>query len=571
MTLSKHWNYADKDLVVANLQGLVRANPSLSLIESEKVVFRKPSADKVAIISGGGAGHEPLHGGYVGSNLLDAAVSGSIFASPATRQIMAAIKSVATKEHGVVLVVKNYTGDVLHFGLVAERAKAEGYNAELLMVTDDVAVGRDQNAMVGRRGLAGTALVHKVVGGASAQGHKLSDVVRLGELVNENLATLGASLDRTSVPGRAADEQAEFTGANEAEVGLGIHNEPGAKVSPIPEISELVKDMYAKLTSPDDKQRHYVDFDTANDDYVVLVNNIGGTSTFEMNIIVEHAVRGLPFKKRPSRVYVSDFVTSLNSPGFSITLLRLPSSEKDQLLKLLDLPTDAPGWRPATYQGWNDRDSQSVPSPMDKVDVPTSELRFDGKVFSERLRKGLEEVIKQEPKITHYDTVVGDGDCGETLKAGAEAILKANPVSDDPVETLNRITDIVEETMGGTSGGLYSIYLTALSKHLKGTSGEQVAEAMKGALDDGLFKYTRARKGGRTLVDTLQPFVETFASTKDLKKAVEAATKGCESTKTLEAKFGRASYVDESEFKQEGGIPDPGAVGLLAIIKGFTS
>lgn len=583
MVSAKHWIYPkDQDLVLTALRGLVASNPTLSLIPSEKVVYNAAtSGHKVAVISGGGAGHEPLHSGYVGDNLLDAAVSGAIFASPSTKQIMAAIKATADKEKGAVIVVKNYTGDVLHFGLVAERAKRDGYNVELVSVSDDVAVGRTQNAMVGRRGLAGTAIVHKVVGAASAAGGKLAEVAELGRSVNANLATMSASLDRTSVPGREGDS--EFTGEGKAELGLGIHNEPGEKMD-IPNIESLVDILYKKLLDASDKERNYLDFDD-NDNYVVLINNIGGTSSLELYAVAHYVLAKNPLKIKPLRVLVLDFVTSLNAPGFSVTLFNVTKAatsaySSDKILSFLDTPTNAPGWKPKVYsaESWkSEQKDHDLPEHHDQV--PTSKIQIDGQKFSDALRNAMAVLIDQEPLITKYDTQVGDGDCGETLKFGAEAILNALDSDksfqdhlDDPVATLSVITELVEDSMGGTSGGIYAIYLTSLVKNLQelpNTEIKSIAGAMKEALYDGLFKYTKARKGGRTLVDTLQPFVDKLVESGDLKLALDEAKKSCKETAKLQAKFGRASYVDELEFQGEGGVPDPGAVGLLAIIEGF--
>lgn len=588
MTLAKHWKYnKDEDIVLSNLKGLCHSNPAVGLIPSEKVVYNLNSdtSKKVTLISGGGAGHEPLHGGYVGDNLLDAAVSGSIFASPSTKQIMAAVKTKSDKDKGTLIIVKNYTGDVLHFGLVAERAKSEGYNVEILAVSDDVAVGRKQNAMVGRRGLAGTALVHKILGAVSSEGGDLKTVAELGHLVNDNLVTLGASLDRTSVPGKGSEE-IEFTGSDEAELGLGIHNEPGHKMSPIPNIDDLIKDMYNKLLSPEDEDRHYVNFDLKNDEFVLVINNIGGTSSLELYTIAEHVVLNLPLSKRPKRVLISDFVTSLNSPGFSITLLNLSNISRSdskysesKILEYLDAVTNAPGWKPKLFdpEQWSS-ESTNIESPMIHDQKVTSSLKIDVNVFEKALSNSMQKLLKAEPDITHYDTLVGDGDCGETLAKGANAILNAlkndksfKETLQDPVATLSIITDIVEDNMGGTSGGIYSIFLTALVKHIKEAQEitiETLGKAFHGALYDGLFKYTKARIGGRTLVDTLQPFVDSLSKSGNIKDAVQAAKEGCESTKNLQAKFGRASYVSDEEFK-DGEIPDPGAVGLLAIIEGY--
>lgn len=584
----KHWKYpSDSDLVLTALRGLTASNPTIQLIPSEKVVYNPKTlkAKKVAVISGGGAGHEPLHAGYVGENLLDAAVSGAIFASPSTKQIMAAVRATTDKAKGAVIIVKNYTGDILHFGLVAERAKRDGYNVELVVVSDDVAVGKTQNAMVGRRGLAGTALVHKVVGAASAGGGELSDVADLGRHINDALVTISASLDRTSVPGR--EGEVDFhEDPTTAELGLGIHNEPGEKIK-IPPISDLINTLYERLLDPKDKERHYVDFKD-EDEFVLLINNIGGTSSLELYAVAHYAVELCPLEKKPTRVYVSDFVTSLNSPGFSITLLNLnkvstPQYTKDDVIQFLDTETSAPGWKPKVFssESWSNpySDNDTI---AEHVLVPKSAIKVDSAVFERALRKAMQLVIEKEPLITKFDTQVGDGDCGETLKNGAESILKN--LSDgselkthlaDPVAALSIITELVEDSMGGTSGGIYAIYLTSLVKNLqevKDTSISLVARAMKEALYEGLFKYTKARKGGRTLVDTLQPFVDTLVETGDLQELTRRAKESCEATAKLHAKFGRASYVNESEFHEEdGGVPDPGAVGLLAIIEGFTS
>ncbi|OBA24527.1 dihydroxyacetone kinase [Metschnikowia bicuspidata var. bicuspidata NRRL YB-4993] len=585
MAPAKHWKYPkNEDIVLTALKGLVASNPNISFIPSEKVVFVPNKNKKVAVISGGGAGHEPLHSGFVGNNLLDAAVSGAIFASPSTKQIMAAVKATADKERGAVIIVKNYTGDVLHFGLVAERAKRDGFNVELVSVSDDVAVGRTQNKMVGRRGLAGTAIVHKVVGAAAATGATLPQVAELGRRVNDSLVTMSASLDRTSVPGRE-EESEHHEDPTVAELGLGIHNEPGQKIK-IPEITDLVDLLFERLLDINDKERHYVNFES-DGDYVLLVNNIGGTSTLELLAITQYAIERCPLKKKPLRVLVSDFVTSLNSPGFSITLLNVDAAStsefsKKDILGFLDEETDAPGWKPKAFNAdaWS-QPTNEIESPEKHATIPKSDFEIDGKKFKGALEAGLKAVIEKEPLITKYDTQVGDGDCGETLKNGAEAILKKAACDkefqenlNDPVATLSVITEIVEDSMGGTSGGIYAIYLTSLVKNLldlKNMDIKLVAQALKTALYDGLFKYTKARQGGRTLVDTLQPFVDEFAQSLDLKLLIEAAKRGCEETANLEAKFGRASYVSEADLKEDGGIPDPGAVGLLAIIEGFCS
>lgn len=598
MPSTKHWNY-NVDIVKTSINGVCLANPSIKYIESERVVFNsKESDDKVTVLSGGGSGHEPLHLNFVGDGMLDVAVCGSVFASPSVKQIVAGINSKPSKK-GTLIIVKNYTGDILHFGLAGERAKANGDNVELLIVQDDVSVGRTKNGMVGRRGLAGTTLVHKIVGAKSvANNHSasLSEVHDLGQKVIDNLVTIGASLDRVSIPlsnvsaeqddSDSEDEKIDELGADEVEIGMGIHNEHGIKrVSPIPTVDELADSMLAYLLDPNDKERYYVNF-KKSDDVVLLINNLGATSNLELyaiqSIVTErlNSVYGI----KPVRIYTGTFTTSLDGPGFSITLLNATNAGGEEILKCLDAPTTAPAWNCHTSTSDWSKLGDHIIKEAPEVNKVKSDAKFDPKTVKNTLLKACDAVLEVESKITLYDTVAGDGDCGETLAAGANGIFKSfedNSVeADDAVKFLDQLGDIVETAMGGTSGGLYSIFISSMGTYLKNvddeTEGsfdvsiEQFANTLDAGLQ-GLQKYTRARVGDRTLMDALIPFVDTFKDTTDLDKAVEAAHEGAESTRKLAAKFGRASYVGEEEFKKfesEGGLPDPGAIGLAALIRG---
>ncbi|OUM51117.1 hypothetical protein BVG19_g201 [[Candida] boidinii] len=594
----KHWNYTE-DLVHSHLRGLCHSNPNLRLIDSERVVYNEFSKDdKVMLLSGGGSGHEPTHAGFVGDGGLDIGVAGFVFASPSTKQIISGLKSKKTQK-GYLVIVKNYTGDILHFGLASERAKAEGLNVELLIVQDDVSVGKTKNGMVGRRGLAGTVLVHKITGGKAAKDNNaasLKEVHELGQAVVDNLVTIGASLNHVTIPGIRHnsedddEEHVEKIKDDEIEIGMGIHNEPGIKkVSPIPTIDQLCSELLEYLLSTEDKERNYVDFDK-DDQVVLLINNLGGTSALELYAIQNTVVQLLNsnYNIKPIRVYTGTFTSSLDGAGFSITLLNATKAGGDEVLSCLDYKTDLPGWNcNITSKMWEQSskiDSYIVPAPELNENDSSSKVSFNKAQFKEILTSGLKKLLTKEPKITLYDTVAGDGDCGETLANGAHAILKAmdNDEIDlsDGVKSLTQITDIVETAMGGTSGGLYSIFISGLAKSLKEretskggyeVTKQDMSESLYDAMQ-ALFKYTRARTGDRTLVDALEPFVNTFKETSDLNKASIAAHDGAESTRKLEAKFGRASYVSEDEFKQfdsEGGLPDPGAIGLAALINGF--
>lgn len=204
-------------------------NPSVALDAENKIIYRRPTdgSARVSIISGGGSGHEPSFGAYVGEGLLSAAVAGTIFASPSAEQIRKAVMSRVDTEKGVLVTVMNYTGDVLNFGMAVEKAKAAGLKVEMVVVGDDVGVGRTAAGKVGRRGIAGTVLVHKISGALAATGASLEDVFKVAKLTSENLVSVGASLDHVHVPGRAvADANSEESlPLGEVEIGMGIHNE----------------------------------------------------------------------------------------------------------------------------------------------------------------------------------------------------------------------------------------------------------------------------------------------------------------------------------------------------------
>lgn len=588
MFYSKHWDYSNEDLVLLHLKGLCAINPCLTLVEDSKVIFNSNcTSDKVIVVSGGGSGHEPTHAGFVGEGLLDVAIAGNIFASPSAKQILNGLRAIKS-EKGYLLIVKNYTGDILHFGLAAERAKALGMNVELVIVADDVAVGRTKNGLVGRRGLAGVILVHKISGAKSILGASLSDIAQVSQKVIDNMVTVAASLDHCSVPGRGDDDELEILKPNEIEVGMGIHNEPGVKkYSTIPKIGSLIDELLIYLLSQDDKERTYVPFND-NDEVVLLVNNLGGTSVLELYAIGDMVLQKLAeiYSINPVRTYIGEFTTSLNGQGFSITLLNATKAGGSEIVSLLDMPSDSVGWTSRLSLKNHYKRIDKVKTFGCTNENITDFKSLDSRIFESSLRGGLIRVLSKELQITRYDTVAGDGDCGETLAAGCNALLEALNKKDinlsDMVSALNTIAIIIEDSMGGTSGAIYSIFVNALAQSFLFTNRKvgpyevdrvNLAASSKDALAS-LSKYTKARKGDKTLVDALDPFVKEFEITNDPIKARKAAIDGAESTRKLTAKFGRASYVLQGEFKEfenEGGLPDPGAIGLAALIDGFIS
>src|SRR6185437_3610915 len=260
------------------LDGLAALNPNLSLLQGGMIVMRADAEavaarGEVALISGGGSGHEPAHGGYVGHGMLSAAVAGEVFTSPSTDAVLDAIRAVAGAA-GALLIVKNYTGDRFNFGLAAEIARAEGIPTEMVIVADDVALSaRGEHA--GRRGLAGTVLVHKIAGAAAAAGRPLAEVARIAREVAASLGTMGVALTPCTVP--AAGKPGFELGDGEIEWGLGIHGEPGVERGAMASADAIVGKLLARIVNDLGLR--------AGERVALLVNNLGGTPTSELSIV----------------------------------------------------------------------------------------------------------------------------------------------------------------------------------------------------------------------------------------------------------------------------------------------
>lgn len=291
--------------------------------------------------------------------MLDAAVCGAVFASPNALQIEAGLKLVESPQ-GILIIVKNYTGDKLNFNLAADRFRFSSRTPiRLVMVGDDVSIGRTRAGPVGRRGLAGTVLVEKIAGAASAAGLGLDEVADVAELVARNMGTIGVGLDSCSMPGQGPKSRLK---PDELEIGIGIHNEPGSKrVQPRPSLSALVKEMLRALLNTADAERNYIESSPKSEDHhvILLINNLGSLSQLEIAAATGEVVSQLEgdYAIKPSRVYCGTFLSALNAPGFSITLLSLPKNQplSAQILEWLDAPTDALGWTSSiTTAVWND-------------------------------------------------------------------------------------------------------------------------------------------------------------------------------------------------------------------------
>lgn len=535
-----------------------------------KVVLRadiSPATyDKVVIISGGGSGHEPAHAGFVGEGMLAAAICGDVFASPPVDAVLAGIRAV-TGPMGCLLIVKNYTGDRLNFGLAAELAKSEGYMVEMVIVGDDCALPPPRG-IVGRRGLAGTILVHKVAGAAAAAGLSLKDVAAEAKRASEMIGTMGVALSVCTLPGQATSNR---LGPGKMELGLGIHGEPGVAVADIPPVDMVISHVLTKILS---LESNYVPISRGNR-VIIMTNGLGATPIMELMIASGKTVTKLQLEHglAVDRVYVGSFMTSLDMAGFSITIMKADES----ILQRLDAATKAPAW-PVGVNGNRPTPKFPVPMPpssLKAMNVSSSrprELSKQGLLLEAAIEAAAKAVIDIKDQLNEWDGKAGDADCGSTLFKGATAILedlKNHYPLNDAAETVNEVGTSMR-VMGGTSGIIYNIFSKAVSAKLKGSaiSPKQWAEAFEAGIN-AISKYGGASAGYRTMLDALIPASRVLHEKLDagvdpvtaFVLSSDAALAGAESTKGMQAQAGRASYISEANLQS---VPDPGAMAVAS-------
>lgn len=565
------------DVVTEFIEGLIETYPGLQYLDGfpeVKVVLRADVSganyDKVAIISGGGSGHEPAHAGFVGEGMLTAAICGDVFASPNVDSILAGIRAV-TGPMGCLLIVTNYTGDRLNFGLAVEQAKSEGYKVEMVIVGDDCALPPPRG-IAGRRGLAGTILVLKVAGAAAACGLPLADVAAEAKRASEMVGTMGVALSVCTLPGQVTSDR---LGPGKMELGLGIHGEPGAAVADFQQVDVVVCHVLKEILS---SETNYVPI-TRGSRVVLLINGLGATPLMELMIIAGKAVPGLQLEHglAVDRVYTGSFMTSLDMAGFSISVMKADKA----ILDRLDAPTKAPSW-PVGAEG--NRPPAKIPVPLppshsiqsDKTLSRPEILSPQGHILEAAIEAAAAEVVNLRDNLNEWDGKVGDGDCGSTMFRGAVAVLedmkKYYPLN-DPAETVNEIGSSIRRVMGGTSGILYSIFCKAAYAKLKANTKSVVtalhwADALEAAIA-AVSKYGGASAGYRTLLDALIPALSALKERLNAGDdpvdafiiSAEAASAGAESTMHMQAQAGRSTYVPGDVLAS---VPDPGAMAAAA-------
>ena len=539
---------AAADVVGEALDGLTLINAGIARLSGSTTAVRSDveavrAAGRVALLSGGGAGHEPAHAGYVGSGMLTGAVAGEVFTSPSVDAVLDAIRAVASPG-GVLLIVKNYTGDRLNFGLAAELARAEGVDVATVVVADDVALAAEAGA--GRRGLAGTVLVHKVAGAAAEAGKPLAEVSRLAQRVADTVGTMGLALTPCTVP--AAGRPGFLLEADEIEWGLGIHGEPGverAKLQP-------VRDVVDRLVTAIVADRGV----TAGQRVALLVNGLGATPPMELSIVAGAAARTLRDRGiTVARLWAGNFLTALDMAGCSLSVLPVD----DELLSLVDAPTSAPAWH-ATV---STTEPATIAAPVAAEPEPGT-LPADDPV-RRALETVAEALISVRDELTELDREVGDGDLGISLARGSAAVLAecpAYPGDAGPAAVLRATSGTLRRSMGGTSGPLYAIMLLRAAAALPDASPQSWAAAFRAGVD-GVRETGGAEVGDRTMVDALAPAADAFQQSLDagagwpdaLAAAADAAAAGAAATAGFRARLGRSSYLGDRVL----GFPDPGA------------
>ncbi len=581
--------------------GLAKAHPELEFVEKFKIVKKVDIDDnKVSLISGGGSGHEPAHAGFVGKGMLDCAVCGDVFASPSQVQVYNAIKHCAT-DNGVLLIIKNYSGDCMNFNNAMSDAQEDGIKVDAVYVNDDIAV-KDSLYTVGRRGVAGTVLVHKCAGAAAEQGKELEEVKAVANKVIDNVRSFGFAFTSCTVP--AAGHPTFEIGDDEMEFGVGIHGEPGRFREKIDYSKGDFSDNLARRIMTDLEEDLKL---KKGEEVVLLINGFGGTPLQELYILnnsVSKAIEADGIKVH--RTIVGNFMTSIDMAGASITVLRVDS----ELKALIDYPVSTPA---LTWGGAMGSEAQAAVEAMQAIakalgyapqqvetkssskkakvveeDDANAVYEVEGKpviketintaAFVKIVEKMADVIIENEVPFCEADQM-GDGDFGMSIAKGFKQLKAdwATRKKGDIGQFLVSCSEIIKEYCGGASGPIWGSAFKYAGKAMAGKKEvdlKDVAflfmEANRGVFETGKKSFGKgADIGDKTLVDALKPcalaLTKAAEEGKKLQEGLDlgakAAHDGAEATKTHVATLGRAGTVGERSI----GFPDAGAHGLDVI------
>ena len=556
-------------------KGLVLTNPDLEFVKKYKVIRKKNlDKNKVSLISGGGSGHEPAHAGFVGKGMLDAAVCGDVFASPSQIQVYQAIKETAG-DKGTLLIIKNYSGDMMNFKNAAHLAEEDGIQVDYVKVDDDIAV-KDSLYTVGRRGVAGTVLVHKIAGAAAEKGGSLKEVKAAAENAISNVRSIGFALSSCTVPAKGTPtfELKE----NEMEYGVGIHGEPGIQRENIPSADELAKRMTDALAEELNV--------TQGEEVTVLVNGFGSTPLQELYLF-NYAVAKVLHEKniRIYRSFAGNYMTSIDMLGASLTFMKMNA----ELKELLDQESEAPAFSVKGHvpeivleEEIRECKEENLTEESYKAcaEVRNEKITLENIVYMVETMSHC--IIKNEIPFCELDSHAGDGDFGMSVAKGFRQLKKewkelTKEHTSSIGEFLQACSMVIMEHCGGASGPIWGSAFRAAGKKADGKTeltifefADMMQEAVTGIQKTGEYSFGRgAVVGDKTLIDALVPCADTWTACADKKetfehaftKAAQAAVQGAKDTEAIAARMGRAGTVGDRSI----GYPDAGAYALGVI------
>lgn len=572
-----------ENAVIEMCNGIAMAHPELEFVKKYKIIKKKEiNQNKVSLISGGGSGHEPAHAGYVGKGMLDAAVCGDIFASPSQIQVYQALQATASSK-GTLMIIKNYSGDMMNFQNAAFLAGEDGIEVDYVRVDDDISV-QDSLYTVGRRGVAGTVLVHKIAGAAAEEGWDLARVKAAAEKAAANVRSIGFALTSCTVPAKGTPtfDIAE----DEMEYGVGIHGEPGIRREKTATADEMAERMVeALLADLKIEVGHAAEI-------ALLINGFGGTPLLELYLLNNAVTRELAGKSHISiaTTFVGNYMTSIDMAGASVTIMKLDEELKSLLFK----ESNTPGFKmsgPAESVAYVDIAENDTPevsvsfeteTPEDYARVADHTFTVDNFVYL--LDKMSEIIIRNEVPFCELDAHAGDGDFGMSIAKGFRQLKREWPEimahSRSDIGTfLNACSLVIMEHCGGASGPIWGSAFRSAGKAVGAETEISVAgfadmmqAAVSGIQSVGERSFGRgAVVGDKTLVDALVPCADSWTASgqagEDFKtafaKGAAAAAEGARKTEAIAARMGRAGTVGDRSI----GYPDAGAYALGVIFK----
>ena len=543
------------NVVSEMLAGLAKANPAVVYLGEgvEVIARREKKRGKVGLISGGGSGHEPAHAGYVGKGMLDAAVAGNVFASPSPDRIIEGIKA-ADSGAGVLMIIKNYSGDIMNFTMSGDMAALDGIKTDYVVVKDDVAV-EDSTYSTGRRGIAGTVFVHKIAGAAAESGKDLAGVKAVAEKTIANIRTMGMAMSSCILPGVG---KPGFTLAeDEIEIGMGIHGEPGISREKMSTAKELAEKLLGKIFADTDI------YDGA--EVAVMVNGLGGTPLMELYILNNEVQKILEEKGvKCYKTFVGNYMTALEMAGASVTLLKLD----DELKGYLDYPSEAPAFRVAgaiadgeaqaeaveVKAAGHAAGEEAVAASAPEADENDTPFRLTAQDYVNYINVTAKKIAENEEYVSALDAATGDGDHWANINMGFETLVAAGDEMRQMkiCDVFKTIGMLMMSKIGGSSGVLYGGADMNAARSCAGKetlTNRGLCRALDAMVTD-MMARGKAEPGMKTMIDALYPAVEAYkaaiAAGTGAKETLEAVKKaaidGAEATRDMKCVKGRASY-----------------------------